>query len=64
MLDIDGDGNWHYHILDNLPAQFTDVDQIEVNEYCPVVRLNSLIKSQDEPEIYVFKDTNKTSAAD
>ena len=56
LLDIDGGGNWHYHTLDNFSAQFTGVGQHEVDEYCPVVRLNSLIKSQDEPDIHVFKD--------
>ena len=55
--ETDSVGNWRYYPLDQLPTEFSGVSQREVDDFCPVVRLNALIQSQGEPNLHTYKDT-------
>ena len=56
--DSDGKGNWHYYTLNDLPREFMDVTKREINDFCPVVQLNTCIQSLGEPDVHTHEDAD------
>ncbi len=39
------DGSWGYHTPESLPPEYQNVQDREVNDFCPIAQLNKLSKT-------------------